>query len=76
MVNVRNSSKTVDVLSIEVQGLDPSWFDLSVGSASLFPEDHFESTLSLTPPRQSDAMAQTYPFSIVVINPGRIQLRW
>ena len=66
VVSVRNSSKTVDVLSIDVQGLDPSWCELSIGSASLFPEDHFESTLSITPPRQSNAAAKSYPFSVVV----------
>ena len=66
VVNVRNNSKIVDVLSIEVQGLDPSWCELSIGGASLFPGDNFDSTLSFMPPKESSAAAKAYPFDVVV----------
>ncbi|MDA1128143.1 MAG: hypothetical protein O2913_05525 [Chloroflexi bacterium] len=63
-ITVRNDSNVVDVLSIEIEGLDPSWFRLSVAQSSLFPGDQTSGTLTLTPPKTSDSVARTYPFTV------------
>ena len=65
-VKVYNDSKIVDVYSIEVDGLDDSWYDLSLNSASLFPGDSFSSILSIDLPRASSSTARTYLFTIKV----------
>ena len=63
-ITVRNDSNVVDVLYIEVEGLDPSWYQLSVVQSSLFPGDQASGTLMLTPPKTSDAVSRNYPFTV------------
>jgi len=63
-ITVKNASNVVDVLYIAVEGLDPSWYQLSVVQSSLFPGDEASGTLTLTPPKTSDAIARSYPFTI------------
>jgi len=63
-ITVRNDSNVVDVLYIAVEGLDPSWYQLSVVQSSLFPGDQASGTLTITPPKTSDAVARSYPFSV------------
>ena len=63
-ITVRNDSNVVDVLYIAVEGLDPSWYQLSVVQSSLFPGDQASGTLTITPPKTSDSVARNYPFSI------------
>ncbi len=63
-ITVQNGSNVVDVLYIAVEGLDPSWYQLSVVQSSLFPGDETTGTLTLTPPKTSDAVAKNYPFII------------
>ena len=63
-ITVRNDSNVVDVLYIAVEGLDPSWYQLSVVQSSLFPGDQASGTLTITPPKTSDAVARSYPFTV------------
>ena len=63
-ITVQNDSNVVDVLYIAVEGLDPSWYQLSVVQSSLFPGDQASGTLTLTPPKTSDAVAKSYPFTV------------
>lgn len=63
---IQNSSTVVDVFTIEVQGLDESWVELSVNSVSLFPGDSATSDLTLSVPKTSGAKAGTYPLTIKV----------
>ncbi len=63
-ITVRNDSNVVDVLYIAVEGLDPSWYQLSVVQSSLFPGDQASGTLTITPPKTSDAVAKSYPFTV------------
>ena len=37
-VSVRNQSQIVDHFTIKVDGLDPTWWTLSIPTFSLFPE--------------------------------------
>ena len=63
-ITVQNASNVVDVLYIAVEGLDPSWYQLSVVQSSLFPGDQASGTLTLAPPKTSDAVAGNYPFTV------------
>ena len=63
-ITVQNDSNVVDVLYIAVEGLDPSWYQLSVVQTGLFPGDQASGTLTFTPPKTSDAVAKTYPFTV------------
>lgn len=63
-ITIQNASNVVDVLYIEVEGLDPSWYQLSVVQSSLFPGDQASGTLTLAPPKTSDAVAKNYPFTL------------
>ena len=63
-ITVQNSSNVVDVFSLEVVGLDPSWYQLSLVQSSLFPGDKTECTLTISPPKVSASLAKDYPFAI------------
>ena len=66
VITIQNASNVVDLFLIEVQGLDSSWFKLSVPNSSLMPRDEGSSTLTITPPMSSDAIANEYPFTVKV----------
>ncbi|MCH8745269.1 MAG: hypothetical protein IIB31_06440 [Chloroflexi bacterium] len=65
-IALQNSSNVVDVVSLEVVGLDPSWCKLSLVSSALFPADQAESVLTITPPKVSASLAKNYSFAIKV----------
>ena len=66
VITVHNASQVVDLFLIEVNGLDPSWFELSVSTSSLMPRDESSSTLTITVPKTSDSLANDYPFTVRV----------
>ena len=57
VITMQNASNVVDLFLIEVQGLDSSWFKLSVPNSSLMPRDEGTSTLTISPPKSSAAIA-------------------
>ena len=63
-ISVKNGSNVVDVLYITVEGLDPSWYQLSVVQSSIFPGDQTTGTLTITPPKTSDAVARSYAITV------------
>lgn len=63
-LTVRNLSLIVDRYLINVEGLDPTWWTLSIPSFSLFPRDHGEAKLTIHPPRETEAKAGSYSFRI------------
>ena len=66
LIEIRNDGDAPDIFSVKVEGLEPSWYELSTCSVSLFPGDSFHSTLSVGPPRDSSAAARTYTCRVVV----------
>lgn len=64
VVTVRNDSDIVDVFTLEVHGLERSWYEFSTVSAALFPGDNLASTLIFAPPKNSAATAKSYPFDV------------
>lgn len=66
LIEIRNDGDSPDIFSVRVEGLEPSWYELTTCSVSLFPGDTFHSTLSVRPPRDSSAAAKTYTSRVVV----------
>ena len=66
VITIQNLGVAVGVFSIEVEGLDPSWYWLSSSSISLFPGDSTTAGLTVSPPKFSGSLAQTYPFTVKV----------
>lgn len=65
-ITVQNLSVAVGVFSIAVEGLDPTWYNLSSTSVSLFPGDRTTTTLVVMPPRTSSSLASSYPITVRV----------
>ncbi len=65
-ITVQNLGIAVRVFSVEVEGLDESWWDLSSQSVSLFPGDRTSPVITITPPADSSALAKSYPVTVRV----------
>src|SRR5437868_6096308 len=59
---VRNRSRVVDQCTIEVVGLDATWFTQPTRSVALFPEDSERLAISFHVPNQPGLKAGAYPF--------------
>lgn len=59
-IRVQNTSDVVDVLSVTIHGLDPSWVQLSTISFSLFPGDSGTSVLKISVPRTAESLSKSY----------------
>ncbi len=65
---IHNRSQIVDQFTIGVEGLDPSWYDLSVSSVSLFPGDKGEVKITIHPPKTAETKAGSYPFTVKAVS--------
>jgi len=65
-VTIRNAGEVVEVFSIDVQGVESSWYSLSVSSVSLFPGDKETIRVSLAPPFSSASGAGSHTATIKV----------
>jgi hypothetical protein len=65
-IAVQNIGAVVDVFNIGVEGLHDSWSQFSVNRISLFPGDSGSTTVTFVIPRDSSAVAKTYPFTVRV----------
>ena len=63
-LTVQNKGSVVDQVLIEVEGLNPQWYTLSVSSVSLFPGDQDQVTIRLQPPKDPTIKAGDYPFTV------------
>jgi len=63
-LTIRNLSLIVDRYHITVEGLDPTWWTLSIPAFSLFPRDQGETKLTIHPPRDTEAKAGSYSFRV------------
>ena len=61
---IRNQGQIVDDFILRVEGLDPTWWTLSVPSVSLFPGDEDMAKLTLHPPKEGGARAGSHTFQI------------
>ena len=63
---IRNQGQIVDDFILKVEGLEPTWWTLSVPSVSLFPGDEDMAKLTLHPPKEGGARAGSHTFQIKV----------
>ena len=63
-ISVINRGSVVDQFSVEVEGLEESWYTLSASSVKLFPGAQESITLTIHPPKESSSKAGKYPFSV------------
>jgi hypothetical protein len=61
---VRNLSQIVDHYTITIEGLDATWWNLSVPTFSLFPNDQGEAKIAVHPPKEAEARAGGYSFRV------------
>ncbi|MBL7208490.1 MAG: hypothetical protein ISS52_00185 [Dehalococcoidia bacterium] len=61
---IRNQGQIVDDFILRVEGLDPTWWTLSVPSVSLFPGDEDMAKLTLHPPKEGGVRAGSHTFQI------------
>lgn len=61
---VQNVGVTVDKYDIEIEGLEPSWYTVSVQEAALFPEDKAPILIKINPPMGADTPAGHYVFEL------------
>ena len=66
VLTLRNLGQSVDQLTLQVEGLDPSWYTLPVSSVALFPNDQDNLKIILHPPKTDEAKAGSYPFRFKV----------
>ncbi|MDO8670160.1 MAG: hypothetical protein Q7O66_01860, partial [Dehalococcoidia bacterium] len=66
VIGVQNLAAEVDHLSIEVEGLDPTWHSGSGAILQLFPNERGQAQLILKVPSRSDVRSGTYPFTVKV----------
>jgi len=66
VVAVQNLGTTVDHLSIELEGLEPSWFTFPATVIQLFPTERGQAQIHFQVPRRSDIRSGGYPFTVRV----------
>src|SRR5688500_15638098 len=62
-VYVRNMGAEVDQFSVEVDGLDPSWYSAEVNAVALFPGDSLPIAIQIHPPPGA-AQPARYAFGV------------
>ena len=63
-IEVQNTGDAVDVSSLTIHGLDPSWVRLSTISFSLYPGDSGTSILKVCVPRTAASLAKPYTVTV------------
>lgn len=73
-MTVTNGGPIVATFTIGVQGLDPSWVEISESQVNLFEGDRATVTISIRPPRLPSSRAGAHHFAVIVSSanyPGR-----
>jgi uncharacterized membrane protein len=68
ILKISNEGAIVDRFQIRVEGLDPTWWTLTVPSLALFPRDRGECKLIIRPPKDAEARAGVYSFHMKVVS--------
>lgn len=84
-LTVKNQGTRVDQYLVEMTGLQPGWYTLSLTSISLFPRDQDKVLVKLHPPKELVAKGGEFPFSIKLTSrldprnciavPGQLNIR-
>jgi hypothetical protein len=70
-VEVHNRGATVDEVRLSVVDLPPGWAQVNRPMVSLLPGARDEVTVTLTPPRNNDAVAGDHPFGVAAVSTVR-----
>jgi len=65
-LQVQNLGEIVDKLSVEIEGLDETWYSRSASSIALMPQASDQVQITFQPPKKKGVKARTYPFAITV----------
>jgi uncharacterized membrane protein len=67
-IALSNRGKTVDQITLAVEGIDPGWYNLPVSSVALFPNDKDNAKLIIRIPENVESTARWFPFRIKAIS--------
>ena len=65
---IRNLGQSVDQLTLNIDGLDPSWYTLPVSSVALFPNDQDNLKIILHPPKIPETKSGFYYLHVIVVS--------
>jgi uncharacterized membrane protein len=65
-VQVQNLSDIVDKFTVEVEGLDESWYSRSASSIALMPKTTEAVKINFLPPKKKGVRAGIHPFAVTV----------
>ncbi len=65
-LQVQNLGEIVDKLSVEIEGLDETWYSRSASSIALMPQASDQVQITFQPPKKKGVKAKAYPFAITV----------
>ncbi|HYP19510.1 MAG TPA: hypothetical protein VEY08_05495, partial [Chloroflexia bacterium] len=66
--DVRNAGDVVDQYRVEIDGIDPSWYTITIPKVSLFPGDNAQIPILVNAPKGAKLTAGQYPFEVRVIS--------
>ena len=65
-LQVQNLGEVVDKLSVEIAGLEETWYSRSASSIALMPQATDQVQIMFKPPKRKGIKARIYPFAITV----------
>ena len=70
-VEVQNMGDIVDKFSVQIEGLEESWYTRSASSLALMPRATGQVQVSFHPPKIKGVQSGTYPFAVAVRSQSR-----
>lgn len=65
-VQLQNLGETVDKFTVEIEGLDETWYSRSASSMALMPQAVEQVQISFNPPKKKGVKEKAYPFAVKV----------
>ncbi len=65
-LELQNMSDIVDKFSVDIEGIDGSWYSRSASSVALMPKASDRLVISFQPQRKKGVRARIYPFAVTV----------
>ncbi len=65
-LQLQNLSEIVDKFTVDVEGLDETWYSRSASSVALMPQASGQAQITFQPPKRKGVRTGTYPFAVTV----------
>jgi uncharacterized membrane protein len=65
-LQLQNLSEIVDKFTVEVEGLEETWYSRSASSVALMPQASGQAQITFQPPKHKGVRAGNYPFAVTV----------